>query len=513
MQTATATVQNPVIWADIPDVDVIYSRQYFYMVSTSMHVMPGCPIMRSKDLNNWEIVNYVFDSLEDNDQHNLVDGKHIYGKGSWAACLREHEGIYYICFSCNDTGQFYVYRTDDIENGEWQRSVIKHLYHDPSLLFDEGRVFVIYGNGNIHITELTSDLTAVKEGGINQLLLQGETEGIGLRIEGCHAYKINGFYYFFFIEWPRGGNHRRRQVCYRSESLLGPFEHKIVLDDNMGYRNHGVAQGGIVADEHENWFAVLFQDHDAVGRIPVVVPVTWQDGWPIHGINGQVPETFEVPLPFTPTKPIVCSDEFTYEDNKLALQWQWNHNPDNQLWSVTERAGHLRLKTGAVVKSVLHARNTLTQRTEGPACIGTTAIDVSKMKPGDHAGMIALQSGFGTVGVKVDTLGNRSVVMTVNDGSGLEEIVEATSIGASDIYLKIEFDFENSVDLATFYYAEVDGEWKPIGRALNMKYTLDHFMGYRIGLFNYASEQSGGYVDVDYFHFYKRIGSEYQQIK
>lgn len=129
MQTATATVQNPVIWADVPDVDVIYSRQYFYMVSTSMHVMPGCPIMRSKDLNNWEIVNYVFDSLEDNDQHNLVDGKHIYGKGSWAACLREHEGIYYVCFSCNDTGQFYVYRTDDIENGEWQRSVIKH-YND-----------------------------------------------------------------------------------------------------------------------------------------------------------------------------------------------------------------------------------------------------------------------------------------------------------------------------------------------------------------------------------------------
>jgi len=136
-----------------------------------MHTMPGCPIMRSRDLKHWELVGYVFDRLEDNDGHNLADGKGVYGQGSWAPSLRYHEGMFYVAFSCNDTGKFYLYRTDDIERGGWRRTTIPRLFHDPSLLFDEGRVFVIYGNGDIYITELTPDLTGVREGGLNQLML------------------------------------------------------------------------------------------------------------------------------------------------------------------------------------------------------------------------------------------------------------------------------------------------------------------------------------------------------
>lgn len=113
----SSKINSPIIWADVPDPSVIAAGDYFYMVSTSMHMMPGCPIMRSKDLVNWEIVNYVFDTLEDNDQHNMIDGGHIYSKDSWAACLREHNGSYYVCFSSLDTRQFYVYRTNDIDQG------------------------------------------------------------------------------------------------------------------------------------------------------------------------------------------------------------------------------------------------------------------------------------------------------------------------------------------------------------------------------------------------------------
>ncbi|KQO17596.1 glycoside hydrolase family 43 protein [Paenibacillus sp. Leaf72] len=498
-------ITNPIIWADIPDPSVIRVGTTFYMVSTSMHTMPGCPIMKSENLLHWEIVNYVFDTFEDNAAHNLLDGKGIYGKGSWAACLRHHNGRFYVCFSSLDMNQFYVYQTTDIENGCWERSAIPGLHHDPSMLFDEGRVYVIHGNGDIRITELTADATALKPSGIDQLLFETERDGIGLRCEGCHAYKLNGYYYLFFIEWPNTGNRRRRQLCYRSRALLGPYESKLLLDDDMGYRNNGIAQGGIVDTPAEDWFAILFQDHDAVGRIPCLLPVSWIDDWPVIGIDGEVPPAFDVHLPNSEPKPLVISDEFEYAENKLALNWQWNHNPDNRLWSVTARPGFLRLMTGNPASSIAYARNTLTQRTEGPVCSGMTMMDVSQMKPGDYAGLVALQHLFGTVGIRAADNGDRYVVTCMNQSDGGEEAVEQSPFEGSQIHLKIDFNFKDSADIAHFYYSANGVEWIRVGRSLPMKYRLEHFMGYRIGLFNYATEQAGGYVDFDYFRYCKII--------
>ncbi|MCC3372024.1 glycoside hydrolase 43 family protein [Cohnella sp. REN36] len=499
---------NPVIWADVPDVSVIRVGSVYYMVSTSMHSMPGCPIMKSENLNDWALVGYVFETLEDNDAHHLLDGKGIYANGSWAASLRYHDGVYYVAFSCNDMNQFYVYRTMDIENGPWERFVIPGLHHDPSLLFEDGRVYVIYGNGDIRIRELTADATAVREGGIDRLLFETEREGIMLRCEGCHAYKLNGFYYLFFIEWPNTGNRRRRQVVYRSRELLGPYERRIVLDDDMGYRNNGVAQGGIVDTPDGDWYAVLFQDRDAVGRVPCVVPMVWEDGWPVLGSDGKVPGTFEVPLPISEPKPLVISDEFDYAENRLALNWQWNHNPDVRLWTVTERPGWLRLKTGSIADRIERARNTLTQRTEGPACSGTTLLDAAGMKPGDRAGLVALQSRFGFVGLRVGENGERRVAMCVRGEDGREVIVESLLYEHDRILLRIDFNFRDGGDSAIFAYS-FDGEaWKTIGRSLEMKYTLDHFMGYRIGLFNYATREIGGYADFDYFRYAKESAAD-----
>jgi len=501
-------ITNPVIWADVPDVSVIRVGSTFYMVSTSMHAMPGCPIMKSDNLKDWELVNYVFDTLEDNDAHNLLDGKGIYGKGSWAASLRFHDGTYYVCFSCNDMNRFYMYRTNDIERGPWERTVLGGLHHDPALLFDDdGRVYVFHGNGDIRIAELTPDASALKPDGLNRLLLETEREGIGLRCEGCHAYKLNGYYFLFFIEWPKVGNRRRRQIVYRSRELLGPYERRVVLDDDMGYRNNGVAQGGIVDTPAGEWYAVLFQDHDAVGRVPCVVPMTWEDDWPVFGKDGKVPQSFEAALPRAAAKPLVVSDDFDYAVNKLALNWQWNHNPDNRLWSVTERPGHLRLATGRPARSVEYARNTLTQRTEGPGCTAIAKMDIAGMKPGDRAGLVALQRHFGTVGVHVGEDGIRYAAMTVNGEDGSEETVERMRFEGGQIYLQIVFAFENGADTADCYYS-ADGErWHPIGRRVRLKYTLDHFMGCRIGLFNYATTTSGGFVDFDYFRYAKRSDS------
>ncbi|HHU19149.1 MAG TPA: glycosyl hydrolase 43 family protein [Bacilli bacterium] len=496
------TVTNPIFWADVPDVDVIRVGSSFYMISTSMHTMPGCPIMKSENLANWEIIGYVYDQIESNDAYHLVDGKNNYGQGQWATSLRYHNGIFYLCFSCNDTQKFYVYRTTDIESGDWQRSTIDGLYHDPALLFDNDRVFVISGCGDIRITELTKDLTAVKSDGVNQLLLETERQGIGLRCEGCHAYKIDGYYYLIFIEWPTEGKQRRRQIAYRSKDLFGDYERKIIFDDDMGYQNQGIAQGAIFDTAAGDWYAMLFQDHGAVGRIPYVLPVQWIDGWPMVGINGKAPESFIVNLPETKDKPLVVSDEFNYQENLIGESWQWNHNPDHTLWSFTERPGYLRLTTGQLTDHVLQARNTLTQRTEGPTCTAITRMDTTDMKSGDHAGLIALQSNFGTVGVQVNPDGEKSLTMTTKDGV-IETIIEEKLNATNIIDLKIEFNFVDSIDLARFYYSTTGDEWIEIGEALQMKYTLDHFMGYRVGLFNYATTETGGSVDFDYFRYLK----------
>ena len=220
-----------------------------------------------------------------------------------------------------------------------------------------------------------------------------------------------------------------------------------------------------------------------------------------------MPAVFEAALPSKETKPLVISDEFDYAENKLALNWQWNHNPDNRLWSVTARPGHLRLTTGHLARTVEYARNTLTQRTEGPACTVSAKLDVAHMKPGDRAGLVALQRHFGTVGIQVDEQGDRYVAMTAAVGDGTEETVERIRCSNDTVTLKIEFNFEDNADTADFYYLTDDDRWQRIGRQLKLRYTLEHFMGCRIGLFNYATKEAGGYVDYDYLCYSKRMNS------
>lgn len=491
-----AIIKNPIIFSDIPDVDVLRHGDNYYMVSTTMHVMPGCPIMKSTDLANWYIQSYIYDKIEDNDGYELKNGKYVYGRGQWATSLRYNNGTFYACFVCNDMNQTYIYHTKDIESGDWDRFVLQGKFHDPSILFDDdGRVFIFYNCGDVRITELKPDCSGVLEGGIDQLLFSTPKENIGLRCEGCHAYKINGYYYLIFIEWPTDGNGRRREICYRSKELLGPYERKIVMDDDLGYHNKGVAQGAIFDTPDGQWFSMLFQDHDAVGRIPCILPVKWEDNWPVFGIDGKVPESFESPFEESGKYDIVISDDFNHNENKLALNWQWNHNPINDKWSFTESSGYLRLETAQLATSVLDARNTLTQRTIGPKCTAYTHLEFDGLKVGDHAGFVALQSNYGTVGVVKEEDG-AYIEMTTKDG-----VQEKKKLEGKDVYLKVFFDFEDSIDMAEFFYS-LDGEnWTKLGVSLKMLYTLDHFMGYRIGLYNYATKELGGKADFEYFKY------------
>ncbi|MHA6247126.1 glycoside hydrolase family 43 protein [Pontibacter sp. CAU 1760] len=495
--------QNPILHADVPDMAMIRVRDTYYMSSTTMHMSPGLPIMKSKDLVNWELVNYAYDVLGDVDALNLVNGKDAYGRGSWASSLRYHDNTYYVTTFAQTTGKTYIYSTKDIENGPWKVRSFEPSLHDHTLFFDDdGRAYMIWGGGQLRLVELKEDLSGIKPG-TESVLIENATAPAGhdimLPAEGAQLFKVNGKYYLFNIAWPKGG--MRTVIVHRADRLTGPYEGRVALQDK------GVAQGGLIDTPNGDWYAYLFRDYGAVGRTPYLVPVKWETGWPVIGVDGKVPDELSLPASKGLMPGIVASDEFTRKKGEPAfpLVWQWNHNPVNELWSVNERKGHLRLKTGRVDKGFLQARNTLTQRTIGPESAGSTVIDVSNMKEGDFAGLALLQKRYGLVGVQYEK-GAKSIVM-VSAESDSSVVAESVPLKQKKVYLKAEADFNERRDVATFYYS-LDGKtWKKIGSQLKMAYTLPHFMGYRFGLFNYATKTPGGYADFDYFHIEDRVSS------
>jgi alpha-L-fucosidase len=492
--------RNPVIFADVPDMSMIRVGDTYYMSSTTMHMCPGVPIMKSKDLVNWQTIGYAYEALGDNDAMNLINNTNAYGRGTWASCLRYHNNTFYLSTFSSTTGKTYIFSTKDIEKGAWKENSFSPSLHDNSLFFDDdGRIYMIYGNIKLRKVELNADLSGTITG-TDQVLIENagapSPPDSGLA-EGSQLFKINGKYYLFNITWPRGG--MRTVVVHRADKITGPWEGKLALQDK------GVAQGGLVDTPDGKWFAYLFRDYGSVGRIPYLVPVKWENGWPVIGIDGKVPDTLDLPASKGFIPGIIAPDEFNREkgDNALPLVWQWNHNPDNDLWSVTRRKGYLRLTTGRIDTGFVSARNTLTQRTFGPECSGSTSIDISNMKDGDFAGLALLQRKYGLVGVKFNN-GAKSIVM-VNAQSGKPVEVQSVPLTQKTVYLKAECDFIDRTDIGYFYYSLDGKSWISIGSQVKMEYSMPHFMGYRFGLFNYSSKTPGGFVDFDWFHIGDQI--------
>ncbi len=505
------SASNPIIWADVPDVAVIRVDDTYYMSSTTMHMSPGVPIMKSKNLVDWNLVGYAYDRLIENDAMNLDNGRNAYGQGSWASSLRYHNGTYYVSTFSSTSGRTHVYTAKDIEKGDWKALSFAPSLHDNSLFFDDdGRVYMIYGAGKLMLVELEPDLSGVKEGGVNKVIIEnvnllfGENEVGGLNGEGSQLLKVNGTYYLMNIGSPRS-RWSRSVLISRADKITGPYEGRVGLEDQ------GVAQGCLIDTPDGKWYAMLFQDNGSVGRSPWLVPVTWDDGWPVFGIDGKAPKVTDIEDTQTLlSSNIVASDEFDRKAGEaLPVAWQWNHNPDNSKWSMGEREGHLRITTGRIDSTVLSAKNILTQRTFAPTSSATTKVDVTNMKDGDYAGMIALQARYGMVCVKMEN-GTKSIVMMTpaaqqrgprgrhNPPSPPVE-VESVPLTQDTAYFKIDCDYRNRSDKAYFYYSLDAETWTRIGSVVQMTYSMPHFMGYRFGLFNYATETAGGHVDFDYY--------------
>jgi beta-xylosidase len=494
------SAHNPIIFADVPDMSIVRVGGSYYMSSTTMHMCPGVPIMKSDDLVNWKVVSYAYETLGDNDALNLNNGKNAYGSGSWASCIRYHDETFYVSTFSSTTGKTYIWSAKDPEKGPWKEISFSPSLHDHTLYFDDdGRVYMIYGNKRLTLVELNSDLSGIKPGGINQVIIEncslpsGSNSGLG---EGSQLFRYNGKLYLFNITWPRGG--MRTVVVHRADRITGPWEGKMVFQDK------GVAQGGMVDTPDGRWFAYLFRDYGSVGRIPYIVPMRWEDGWPVIGIEGKVPDVLDLPESRGLIPGIIASDEFKRKKGEpdLPLVWQWNHNPVNELWSLTAREGWLRLTTGRVDTLFVQARNTLTQRTFGPECSGSVSVDVSGMKEGDFAGLVVLQRKFGQVGVKFENGSKRIVMVSAQSGKPVE--IQSVPLSQKKVYFKAVCNFRDLADVADFFYSLDGRNWISIGSQLKMEYSMPHFMGYRYGLFNYAGITPGGYVDFDWFRIGER---------
>ena len=515
-------IVNPMLWADTPDPDVIRVGDTFYMVTTTMHLMPGAPVMASKDLKHWETVGYIFDKLTDSPKYDLQEGT-VYGRGQWATSLKYHDGKFWALLAPNEggpMGQTYIFTAPKAE-GPWTiHSRLRH-FHDATLFFDDdGTPYVFFGTGEM--CQLTRDLKGVVEGSLRHYF-QREADERGL-LEGTRVIKHRGTYYALLISHVYAPGRHRREVCYRTKDLNGKWEKNVILESDFGGFSY-LAQGTIVDTEEGDWYGIMFQDRGGVGRVLTLSPVRWIDGWPQLGDEqGKVPATMRPYRSLTPdpspngegsnyTRGIVCSDEFS--SSKLGLHWQWNHNPIDKAWSLTERPGFLRLKTNRVVPNLYLAPNTLTQRMEGPTCSGFVCLDLSKMKDGDRAGLTAFNGDSGVLTVKKNgkkltlEMSEQKVSLTDREKAVTdvaEKVIETVDLKQPKIWLRIDGDFQpKHGDAANFFYS-LDGEqWTQIGTK-NYRMSFDYrrfFMGTKFGIFNYATKKAGGYVDVDFFRYSK----------
>jgi len=492
------TYTNPVIAADFPDPDVILVDDTYYMVTTTMFIFPGVTVLKSKDLVNWEYCSNAVPRFDFSPCYNL-DGCARYGHGQWATSIKYNNGKFYLLFITLDEGGFICSATKP--EGPWEIRKLPKGFYDPGLFFDDdGRIYVAHGYSEIRMTELDENFAPISK---DSLIYVGD---IQKGLEGTHVYKIDGYYYLYCTYGGLDGI----QVALRSKNIYGPYEQKVVISEKTYGPNFGIHQGALIQTQTGEWWTMLFVDSGPFGRFPSLQPITWIDGWPMVGVDGKAVVTYKKPNvgKTYPIKVLPTSDEF--DQKQLGMQWGWNHNPEPTKWSLSEKPGFLRLKTVTVVDSLQKARNTLTQRmfayySDTLASIATIKMDFGKMKEGDIAGLAIFQNPHAYIGIK--KVNGENFIIMVNNG----ETIDSSVVAGSIIYLRASaiygsgaahyFDGKAApgTGTASFSYSLDNKSFVKIGNELNMRFSLKIFTGNKFCLFNYATQETGGYVDFDWF--------------
>ncbi|MYM28538.1 family 43 glycosylhydrolase [Duganella sp. CY15W] len=509
------TFTNPLFYDELSDPDLIRAGEWFYLTGSTMHAMPGLPLLRSKDLVNWEFLGYAADRIDFGPAYRLEGGKNIYGQGIWAPSLHYRNGVFYIFANVNGRGT-QVYSAVN-PRGPWTRWEMKRSLQELSVLFDDdGKAYAVWDRQPMHIAQLTDDLLDIVPG--TEKVLFSKADGMG---GGAHFYKINGKYYILGANDVGG----LRMPAARADNIYGPYEVNPAISKEEGFgmvagyrlKNRqypfevtppdpslrdatAMHQGGIVLTEAGEWWGFSMMDYNAVGRLLSLAPVTWKDGWPYFGLPGnpgrnprtwikpRVTERQQIKAPFE------RSDEFS--DTTLKPVWQWNHVPVEDKWSLSERPGFLRLHSMPAT-AFWDARNTLTQRAIGPVSSPTVAVDVSGLLDNDVAGLALLALPYATLGVERS---NSKLSLALFDQARNQ--TTRLAITAQRLWLRAECDF--LTEKARFSYS-LDGEkFQPVGDEFTMIFQPVTSQGVRYGLFHYnTSKQNGGWADFNSFDVYQ----------
>ena len=513
------TFTNPLFYDEFSDPDILRVGDDYYLAGTTMHTVPGLVILHSRDLVNWENISYCFDRFDfDDDAFSLKNHKEIYGQGVWAPAIRYANGQFYVFTNINGKG-LQCYTSKDI-HGPWKHHNMQGRIYDLSVLFDDdGKIYAIHGYGEVKCTELKPDMSGPIEETERTIIPEGNAVG-----EGHHMYKIGGMYYLISTDYRPNG----RTLCSRSKSIWGPYETiTITADETFGYHaasltqvpqgeqyriGHdgtkfgipevdkdatactNIHQGGIVEDQSGQWWALLMMDFHSIGRTVTLAPITWKDGWPMLGLEGNLgraPRTWLKPninASVQPHAPYERSE--TFNGKTLGRVWQWNHNPDDRKWRL--KNGRLRLQS-MPAEQLMWARNTLTQRVIGPVSVATVELYTKGMKDGDVAGLGNINVPCSWIGIVKD--GQQAILRCFEQATN--DTID-TSVTTDKLWLRIVGNYDH--DSAHYEYS-LDGEhYQQIGREMPLSYQLISFQGSRHALFafNYKGK-NGGYAEFDNF--------------
>ncbi|MEV6493338.1 family 43 glycosylhydrolase, partial [Actinoplanes sp. NPDC051633] len=492
------TFTNPVVWQDFADGDIIRVGDVYYYSASTMHYSPGAPVLRSYDLVNWEYAGHSVPRLDfDSNAYDLSGGR-AYVKGIWASAFnyRPSNSTYY-WLGCTEFNRTYVYTSASAGSGWTKKARLNTCYYDAGLLFDGDTPYVAYGNGTISVAQLSPDLTSQ----VRAQTVYQTPSSIGT-LEGARMYK-RGNYYYIWLTRPANG-----QYVLRSTSPWGPYEQRQVLLNLPGpIPGGGVPhQGGLVQTQNGDWWYMAFTDAYPGGRMPTLAPITWSsDGWPVlQTVNGRWGASYPKPnISTTRTvQPMIGPD--TFSGTTLAPRWEWNHNPDTTRFSVNNG---LRLSTATVTNDLYNARNTLTHRIQGPTSTATIRLDYSAMANGDRAGLAMLRDQSAWIGIRKDNGATRvsmtnGLTMSTNGwtttGTGSEAAGAAVSGGT--VWLRVCAKITPGAGrTASFSYSTNGSTFTTLGPPFTLNNDWQFFMGYRFGIFNYATSALGGSVTVNRF--------------
>ena len=513
--------RNPVLHADYSDPDVCAVGEDYFLTASSFNCTPGLPILHSKDLVNWKIVNYALKKVEPVEYYN--EARH--GKGVWAPSIRFHEGMYYIYWGDPDFGIFMVKTRDPY--GEWDAPVLvkagKGMIDPCPLWDDDGRVYLAHAwagsrakfNSVLTVCELNKEGTAVIS---DPVLVFDGNDGINHTIEGAKFYKRNGFYYLFA---PAGGVVSGWQLVMRSKNVYGPYEARIVMAQGKTDIN-GPHQGGWVdTPAGESWF-LHFQDKGAYGRVLHLNPMKWVNDWPVIGVDkdgdgcGDPVSRYRKPKT-DKTYPIetpVESDEF--DTRKLGLQWEWHANYQD-VFGFTTNMGYARIyghELSPHFKNFWEVPNLLMQKFPAEEFTATAKLKVSAKDDGQLSGLIIMGWDYSWIGVEKQGekfLLKQAVCKDAEQGN-LEQVSTLAVLEPSrkfeaglfpnyerEIYIRVHVD---KGAYCRFSYS-LDGK-KFTEAGTLFKARQGKWIGAKVGMFSVTPHgKERGWVDVDWFRVEK----------